>query len=103
VKNLANLLLTAVVLIAVWGFYFRFHHHMTHPASPALPLQQNQDASGADRSGARQPPFRCDGRTYCSQMTSCAEAKYFLANCPAVNMDGDHDGIPCESQWCPNG
>jgi uncharacterized protein (DUF4415 family) len=32
VKNLANLLLTAVVLIAVWGFYSRFHHHMTHPA-----------------------------------------------------------------------
>ena len=44
--------------------------------------------------------FRCDGRTYCSQMTSCAEAKYFLNNCPGTKMDGDHDGIPCESQWC---
>lgn len=44
--------------------------------------------------------FRCDGRTYCSQMRSCAEAKYFLANCPGVKMDGDGDGIPCEDQWC---
>ncbi len=43
---------------------------------------------------------RCDGRTYCSQMTSCAEAKYFLANCPGVKMDGDRNGIPCEKQWC---
>ena len=43
---------------------------------------------------------RCDGRKYCSQMTSCPEAKYFLSNCPGVEMDGDHDGIPCEQQWC---
>jgi hypothetical protein len=45
--------------------------------------------------------FSCDGRKYCSQMTSCAEAKYFLANCPGVKMDGGHsNGIPCEQQWC---
>jgi cold shock CspA family protein len=44
--------------------------------------------------------FRCDGRTYCSQMTSCDEAKFFLKNCPNVKMDGDNDGIPCEQQWC---
>ena len=44
--------------------------------------------------------FRCDGRKVCSQMTSCAEAKYFLANCPGVKMDGDGNGIPCERQWC---
>ncbi|NDY73491.1 DNA-binding protein [Desulfobacter hydrogenophilus] len=44
--------------------------------------------------------FRCDGRTRCSQMTSCAEATYFLRNCPNTKMDGDNDGIPCERQWC---
>lgn len=44
--------------------------------------------------------FSCDGRKYCSQMKSCAEAKYFLANCPGVKMDGDKNGIPCEQQWC---
>jgi len=44
--------------------------------------------------------FRCDGRTFCSQMKSCAEAKYFLANCPGVKMDGNRDAIPCEQQWC---
>jgi Excalibur calcium-binding domain len=33
-------------------------------------------------------------------MTSCAEARYFLANCPGVKMDGNRDGQPCEKQWC---
>lgn len=47
--------------------------------------------------------FRCDGRTHCSQMSSCAEARYFLANCPGTKMDGDGDGVPCEQQWCRAG
>jgi len=44
--------------------------------------------------------FKCDGRTHCSQMTSCAEAEYFLKNCPGTKMDGNNDGEPCEQQWC---
>ncbi|WP_332309787.1 excalibur calcium-binding domain-containing protein [Methyloversatilis universalis] len=44
--------------------------------------------------------FKCDGRTHCSQMTSCAEATYFLRNCPGTQMDGNNDGVPCEKQWC---
>ncbi|MEO7391922.1 MAG: excalibur calcium-binding domain-containing protein [Ramlibacter sp.] len=44
--------------------------------------------------------FKCDGRTHCSQMTSCKEAKFFLKNCPGTRMDGDNDGIPCEQNLC---
>lgn len=44
--------------------------------------------------------WRCDGRQYCAQMSSCAEATYFLQNCPDVKMDGNRDGVPCEKQWC---
>ena len=44
--------------------------------------------------------FSCDGRQHCSQMNSCAEATYFIKNCPNTKMDGDHDGVPCERQWC---
>lgn len=44
--------------------------------------------------------FHCDGRTQCSQMTSCGEAEFFLRHCPNVQMDGNGDGIPCEQQWC---
>ena len=47
-----------------------------------------------------QPSVQCDGRTLCSQMTSCDEATFFINHCPNTEMDGDNDGVPCESQWC---
>ncbi|MET0027607.1 MAG: cold shock domain-containing protein [Candidatus Thiodiazotropha sp.] len=47
--------------------------------------------------GHSKSKFECDGRQHCSQMTSRAEAEFFLANCPNTKMDGDHDGIPCEN------
>jgi hypothetical protein len=53
-------------------------------------------APGAASSGA----FRCDGRTLCNQMASCAEAEFFLKHCPGVQLDEDGDGIPCERQYC---
>ena len=43
--------------------------------------------------------FKCDGRQYCSQMKTYAEAKYFNDHCPNTKMDGDDDGIPCERQF----
>lgn len=44
--------------------------------------------------------YSCAGKIYCSEMTSCVEAKFYQRNCPGTKMDGDGDGIPCESQWC---
>lgn len=59
------------------------------------PSSSSGGDSSVDKAG-----YRCDGRTYCSQMTSCNEAKFFLKNCPGTKMDGDGDGVPCEKQWC---
>lgn len=61
---------------------------------------QTARAIQSSNTAAATSPFRCDGRTHCSQMTSCAEAEFFLRNCPNVEMDGNHDGEPCEQQWC---
>ena len=48
-----------------------------------------------------EPQFHCEaGKTHCSHMRSCAEATFYIQNCPNTQMDGDDDGIPCESQWC---
>lgn len=44
-------------------------------------------------------PYQCDGRTHCSQMRSYDEAVFFLRNCPGTQMDGNHDGVPCERQF----
>jgi Excalibur calcium-binding domain len=67
----------------------------TATAATATPTDKPAPAVPAVPSG-----FSCDGRQYCSQMKSCAEAKYFLANCPGSKMDGDKNGVPCEQQWC---
>jgi hypothetical protein len=68
-------------------------------AAAAATPASTPDASAPDAS-AGPVGFRCDGRQRCNQMTSCAEAKFFLASCPGVKMDGDRDGSPCEQQWC---
>jgi len=44
--------------------------------------------------------YQCRGKIWCSQMTSCEEATFYQSNCPGTKMDGDNDGVPCESQWC---
>ncbi len=44
--------------------------------------------------------YTCRGKIHCSQMTSCAEAEFYIRNCPGTKMDGDRDGVPCEKQWC---
>lgn len=67
----------------------RFALEQTPVATPAVAVETNITGT-----------FRCDGRTMCSQMTSCAEAKWFINNCPGTRMDGNHDGTPCEQQWC---
>lgn len=67
------------------------------PAATPAPLEE---APAKVLPSSPRSLFQCDSRKYCSQMTSCAEAKYFLSNCPSVKMDGDGDGIPCEEQLC---
>ena len=41
--------------------------------------------------------FTCAGKTTCGQMTSCAEAQFYLNSCSVSRLDGDKDGVPCES------
>ena len=65
------------------------------PVEGALTVMPSQNSSKVVSSS-----FKCDGRTHCSQMTSCEEAIFFLRNCPNVKMDGNNDGVPCEKQWC---
>lgn len=45
---------------------------------------------------------RCGSKTRCRQMTSCGEARDYLRQCRASNLDADGDGRPCET-LCSNG
>lgn len=82
--------LTAI--IAITAGLALFKKYVPYTSSP-------DDVSSRPANSAK-TTFRCDSRTHCSQMTSCAEARYFLRNCPGTKMDGNNDGEPCERQWC---
>lgn len=90
--------LLPMLLVAGLGYYgygaFMQRSQIADKTQAALPNTQQ-----ARPEPAPQSPL-CDGRQHCSQMTSCAEANYFLRHCPNVKMDGDHDGRPCETGPC---
>ena len=41
--------------------------------------------------------FRCSTKRKCSEMVSCVEARFYLKDCGLTRLDGDGDGVPCES------
>ena len=87
-------LLLVVITIAAALAYSKYRKSQ---AGLVMPLKASNPSPSTSRPA---PQFSCDGRTHCSDMTSCAEAKFFIQNCPNTKMDGDGDGVPCESQWC---
>ncbi len=89
--------LASVLLLAVIGWY-GYSRLTANRATDSTPIRASPPTPAVVVPPAQ--PFHCDGRTRCSQMTSCAEATYFIRQCPGTRMDGDGDGIPCESQWC---
>ena len=88
--------LPVIIVVGAVFLWQRMHQQhrgvMADVAEPAPLVGPEADPKTAS--------FKCDGRTYCSQITSCAEATYFLQSCPNVKMDGNKDGVPCERQWC---
>lgn len=47
-------------------------------------------------------PAGCGGKKFCREMASCTEALFYLRECGVTTMDGDRDGVPCESSLCAN-
>jgi Excalibur calcium-binding domain len=103
-----RLLPYAIVAALAWYGWGKYHDQSS-AISEESSLVETADAAEPDSSRFTSPDrpseasprnFSCDGRTYCSQMTSCEEATYFIRNCPGTKMDGNNDGVPCESQWC---
>lgn len=86
-----------VVAAAAYG-YRAYQSRVSSTPSPSVEGLASSKNTPAPRQV--EPAFHCDGRTHCSHMTSCAEAKFFLENCPGTKMDGNRDGVPCEQQWC---
>lgn len=56
-------------------------------------VKTNNTAPASSGTGS----FTCSGKTKCGEMTSCAEARFYLTTCGVNRLDGDKDGTPCET------
>lgn len=84
------IILTFAALVA-WQVYSQYRAGAFASLLPAQPA-----AAGA----APVAEFKCDQRTHCAQMTSCAEARYFQKNCRDADLEVDNAGVPCPRRWC---
>jgi len=56
-------------------------------ASPSPTVKAAASSSG----------LTCGSRRTCNEMSSCAEGRFYLTHCGLSRLDGDRDGVPCES------
>ena len=82
-----------LIVIGVAGWYGWTHYQTPIKEALGLAPKPKVRVLGAQ--------FQCDTRIYCSQMTSCEEARFFLQYCPNTKLDrADNGGADCEKQWC---
>ena len=94
-----KIFIAVVMLAAIFGLW-QYNQKVSAQSEKAAIAAQNHKPFQPVGSNPATEQFTCDGRTHCSQMRSCAEATYFIQHCPNTQMDGNNDGVPCESQWC---
>lgn len=105
---LGKLLALLLVCSVLGGGYWKYESRQQQ-ARAAAAAQEATNISAMDDTPSTPvtlaaSPFRCDGRQHCSQMTSCAEAKFFLKNCPAPKWTAttmaflaNSNGVPVRS------
>ena len=93
------IIIAIVIAVGLYGNQAAKKHRQEQAYETSETTAENF-SSPASEKPSNNGQFKCDGRTHCSNMTSCAEATFFLQNCPGVEMDGNNDGVPCEKQWC---
>jgi len=68
------------------------------PVSPEQWRRTHLAKTHAGSSGTTaQGNLACGKKHLCSQMSSCEEAKKYFSKCGVKSLDGNHDGVPCES------
>lgn len=66
------------------------------PESQRMPPWEWRGAEAAARA-AQKPDPGCDLALSCREMESCEQARRALVECGRDDLDGDGDGVPCES------
>lgn len=101
-KSSFNTIIPLLIIVAIVIFGFKQYQEFNEaPAIDEVPVLTNEDTQPMPIYESATPRFQCEaGKTHCSHMSSCAEATFYIQNCPNTQMDGNGDGIPCERQWC---
>ena len=100
------------------GMAWEYSHHHADKALVALQTEAQRARVGLWTQAHPQPPWdyrkdatatrkpalsnrACGNKRYCSQMVSCAEAKFYFTHCGNKKLDKDGDGVPCENLCNP--
>jgi endonuclease YncB( thermonuclease family) len=67
------------------------HNAIQHHLQPTVSTTASPSRPGASAG------FTCGAKSICREMTSCAEARFYLTQCGVTRLDSDRDGIPCKS------
>ncbi|WP_394203103.1 hypothetical protein [Shewanella waksmanii] len=94
---LAVLLTVGMVFLSLNVEYNPFVGDRVQPPEGLFPAGSEHYVGKTDTSDM---VFECQGKTQCMQMTSCGEAKHYVAHCP--NMQTQVGSSSCLSLWCIN-
>ena len=79
--------------MVVWFTYSEsldipFKEYSSSKKSPFLDDEYSHNSDGS---------FSCSDEPYCNEINSCEEAEFYYHQCGLDRLDGDNDGIPCET------
>ena len=72
---------------------------VTAPTAAAT-AEPNPNVTAGPTAAALDPNtgnYVCGAKTKCGEMVSCVEAMFYLNTCGLSRLDGDKDGVPCET------
>jgi hypothetical protein len=68
------------------------------PESERVPPWDWRQELRSDSDPRPSPPSKeCGAKRYCREMSSCDEAYFHFEGCGLSRLDGDGDGVPCET------
>jgi endonuclease YncB( thermonuclease family) len=68
----------------------------TVTAPPANPVRSLLGPRSNAQTAVATETFSCGSKRFCREMSSCAEAQFYLRQCGLDTIDGNDDGEPCE-------
>ena len=72
-------------------------------SSPTTPWEwRKRHPNTLPRANAASGDLSCGQKKHCSSMSSCEEARHYLAVCGMKYLDADSDGTPCEKLCAPH-